>query len=77
MGDSILATCQGVQRAKPLGYVAKPQTRNPKMVQRNAAGSLRVSLSHELPAISSWLIALDEWGTKGVVQQPATVGGGS
>jgi hypothetical protein len=35
-------------------------------VQRNATGNLRVSLSYELPAISSWLIALDEWGTKGV-----------
>jgi hypothetical protein len=34
-------------------------------MERDAAGSLRVSLSYELPAISPWLI-VSKWGTKGV-----------
>ena len=53
--DPPTAACRG---AKPLGYVAKPQTRNPKTVQRNAAGSLRVPLN----SVSS---IPQEWGNTG------------
>jgi len=51
-----IGACRG---AKPLGYVAKPQTRNPKTVQRSAAGSLRVSLN-------PIFLFPQEWGNKGV-----------